>query len=129
MDTTIYLDYLANRFVTAGGSIAANTHFARLEDVDPKFDVVIDCAGIGARELVRDTELEPHRGQVVIVPRVEDLSCAIVCDDAPLMYAIPRTNDCVFGGTNDLSSDLAADPATTNRIIAECSRVLNIERP
>src|SRR5437870_534918 len=129
MDTTIYLDYLANRFVTAGGSIAANTHFARLEDVDPKFDVVINCAGIGARELVRDTDLEPHRGQVAIVPRVEDLSCAVVCDDAPLMYAIPRTNDCVFGGTNDLSSDLAADPATTNRIIAECSRVLNIERP
>src|SRR5881275_1173903 len=129
MDTTIYLDYLANRFVAAGGSIAPNTHFAQLEDVDPKFDVVINCAGIGARELVRDTDLEPHRGQVVIVPRVEDLSCAIVCDDAPLMYAIPRTNDCVFGGTNDLSSDLAADPATTNSIIAECSRVLNIERP
>ncbi len=45
------------------------------------------------------------------------------------MYAIPRTNDCVFGGTNDLSTDLAVDPATTDRIIAECSRVLNIEKP
>jgi D-amino-acid oxidase len=45
------------------------------------------------------------------------------------MYAIPRTNDCVFGGTNDLSSDLAADPATTDRIVAECSRALNIKKP
>src|SRR5262249_10870755 len=60
---------------------------------------------------------------------IEGLSCAIVCDDAPLMYAIPRTNDSVLGGTNDVSSDLAADPATTDRIMAECSRVLNIERP
>jgi len=128
-DTTIYLDYLATRFQKAGGEINANVRFEKLEEVDRDFDLVINCAGIGARELVRDTDLEPHRGQVVIVPRVEDLSCAIVCDDAPLMYAIPRTNDCVFGGTNDLSSDLAADPATTNRIIAECSRVLNIERP
>lgn len=128
-DTTIYLDYLATRFQKAGGEINANVCFEKLEEVDRDFDLVINCAGIGARELVRDTDLEPHRGQVVIVPRVEDLSCAIVCDDAPLMYAIPRTNDCVFGGTNDLSSDLAADPATTNRIIAECSRVLNIERP
>ncbi len=25
--------------------------------------------------------------------------------------------------------DLAADPATTDRIIAECSRVLNIDKP
>jgi len=128
-DTTIYLDYLAARLLRAGGTINGEVCFEKLEEVDRDFDLVINCAGIGARELVRDTELEPHRGQVVIVPRVEDLSCAIVCDDAPLMYAIPRTNDCVFGGTNDLSSDLAADPATTNRIIAECSRVLNIERP
>ena len=128
-DTTIYLDYLAARLLRAGGTINGEVCFEKLEEVDRDFDLVINCAGIGARELVRDTDLEPHRGQVVIVPRVEDLSCAIVCDDAPLMYAIPRTNDCVFGGTNDLSSDLAADPATTNRIIAECSRVLNIERP
>jgi len=129
MDTTIYLDYLANRFVAAGGSIAANTHFAQLEDVDPKFDVVINCAGIGARELVRDTDLEPHRGQVAIVPRIKDLPCAVVCDDAPLMYAIPRTNDCVLGGTNELSNDLAADSATTRRILDECTRALKIEKP
>ena len=129
MDTTIYLDYLANRFVAAGGSIAANVQFKQLEGVDRKFDLVINCAGIGARELVQDLDLEPHRGQVAVVPSIEDFSCAIVCDDVPLMYAIPRTNDCVFGGTNDISSDLAVDPATTDRIVAECSRVLNIEKP
>ena len=129
MDTTIYLDYLANRFVAAGGSIAANVQFKQLEGVDRKFDLVINCAGIGARELVQDLDLEPHRGQVAVVPSIEDFSCAIVCDDVQLMYAIPRTNDCVFGGTNDISSDLAVDPATTDRIVAECSRVLNIEKP
>ena len=90
---------------------------------------MINCAGIGARELVQDADLEPHRGQVAIVPKIEGLSCAIVCDDEPLMYAIPRTNDCVFGGTNDFSDNLVADPATTDRIVAECSRVLNIKRP
>ena len=129
MDTTIYLDYLAARFLKAGGEINANVHFEKLEDVDTKFDLVINCAGIGARELVHDADLKPHRGQVAIVPRIERLSCAIVCDDAPLMYAIPRTNDCVFGGTNEVSDNLTADPATTSRIVAESSRVLNIERP
>ena len=129
IDTTIYLDYLAHRFQNGGGSIAANARFEKLEGVPPAFELVINCAGIGARELVHDVYLEPHRGQVAIVPKIEDLSCAIVCDDAPLMYAIPRKNDCVFGGTNDLSSDLAIDAATTDRIIAECSRVLNIDKP
>ena len=129
MDTTIYLDYLANRFVEAGGSIAANVHLKRLEDVDRKFHLVINCTGIGARELVRDANLEPHRGQVAIVPKIDKLSCAIVCDDAPLMYAIPRTNDSVFGGTNDVSDNLAIDRSTTRQIVEECSRVLKIEKP
>jgi D-amino-acid oxidase len=129
MDSTIYLEYLAARFRKGGGEIHANVRFEKLEDVDAKFDFVINCAGIGARELAQDADLEPHRGQVAIVPRIESLSCAVVCDDAPLMYAIPRANDCVFGGTNDVSDNLVADPATTSRIIAEASRVLNIDKP
>jgi len=129
MDTTIYLGYLATRFREAGGKINANVYFNNLEEVDSRFDLVINCCGIGARELVRDLDVEPHRGQVAIVPKIEGLSCVIVCDDAPLMYAIPRTNDCVFGGTNELSDNLAADPATTSRIVTECSRVLNVNEP
>ena len=129
MDTTIYLDYLANRFLKANGQTTENVCFEKLEDVDPKYDLVIHCAGIGARELVHDAALQPHRGQVAIVPRIKDLPCAVVCDDSPLMYAIPRRNDCVFGGTNDLSDDLAVDSATTARIVAECSRTLEIEKP
>jgi D-amino-acid oxidase len=129
MDTTIYLDYLAARFLKAGGEINANVCFTKLEDVDSKFDLVINCAGIGARELTHDADLEPHRGQVAIVPRTKDLPYALVCDDAPLMYAIPRRNDCVLGGTNQLSDDLAVDSATTTRIVDECSRSLGIKKP
>jgi D-amino-acid oxidase len=129
MDTTLYLDYLVNRFQKAGGSINESVRFEKLEDIDPKFDLVINCAGIGARELARDDDLEPHRGQVAILPKIDNLNCAIVCDDDPLMYAISRTNDCVFGGTNEISDDLDVDPTSTSRIIAECSRVLKIEKP
>jgi D-amino-acid oxidase len=129
MDTTIYLDYLTKRFRKAGGEIREGVRFAKLEDVDRKFDLVINCAGIGARELVHDADLEPHRGQVAIVPKIDNLQRAVVCDDAPLMYVIPRTNDCVFGGTNDVSDDLAANPATTTAIVDECSRVLKIDNP
>jgi D-amino-acid oxidase len=129
MDTTIYLDYLAARFRKANGEVHPNVRFEKLGDVDREFDLMINCAGIGARELVQDADLEPHRGQVAIVPKIEGLSCAIVCDDAPLMYAIPRTNDCLFGGTNELSDNLAADPSTTSQIIAECALALGTETP
>jgi D-amino-acid oxidase len=129
MDTTIYLDYLANRFQKSGGKIMSGVRLDKLDDVDPKFELVINCTGIGARELAHDGDLEPHRGQVAIVPKPKNLDCAIVCDDAPLMYAIPRTNDGVFGGTNDVSDNLNPDSATTKAIVAECSRVLEIEKP
>ncbi len=128
-DTTIYLDYLANRFRDAGGEINAGARFEKIEDVDLEFDLVLNCAGFGAKSLVHDVDLEPHRGQVAIVPKIDNLSGAIVCDDAPLMYAIPRANDCLFGGTNEISEDRHVDLATTSRIVAECSRVLKIDPP
>src|SRR5262245_44068812 len=55
-DTTIYLDYLAARFRNANGEIKGNVCFEKLEDVDREFDLVINCAGIGARELVQDAD-------------------------------------------------------------------------
>jgi len=128
MDTTIYLDYLAQRFREAGGEIHPGRRFAKLEEVDQAFDLVINCAGVGARTLVHDSDLEPHRGQVAIVPKI-DLPYAVVCDGPPLMYAIPRSKDCVFGGTNQLSADCTVDPAATAQIVGECSRVLHIAQP
>lgn len=128
IDTTIYLDYLSARFRAAGGKLTSNHRLENLSDVPPEFSLIVNCAGIGAMTLVPDPGLEPHRGQVVIVPKL-DLSCAVVCDDEPLMYAIPRTNDCLFGGTNDVSDNCNPDPAATTAILNECSRVLGISPP
>jgi D-amino-acid oxidase len=128
MDTTRYLDYLEERLFEAGGSLTGNFVFDRLDEVNRKFDLVINCSGIGAAKLVPDGDLEPHRGQVVVVQKF-DLPCAIVCDDLPLTYVIPRAGDCVFGGTNELSGNREPDPAATSRIVSECSRVLNVREP
>ena len=127
IDTTIYLDYLANRFYTTAGRIES-AHISKAEEIPRDFGLIINCAGIGARELVHDSELEPHRGQVAIVPKLE-LAQAIVCDDAPLMYAIPRAHDCVFGGTNSISDNRESSSADTTAIVSECSRVLGIDPP
>jgi D-amino-acid oxidase len=128
MDTTIYLDYLARRFCDAGGKIHTGRRLGRLEDVGSACDLVINCTGFGARTLVPDSDLEPHRGQVAIVPKI-DRPYAVACDTAPLMYAIPRTNDCVFGGTNQLSDICTVDPTATAHLVAECSRVLDLASP
>ena len=126
-DTSLYLDYLVERFQNLGGTIAQK-RLRNFDDIPHPFDFLINCAGIGARELADDRDLEPHRGQVVIVPKL-DLTRAVVCDEAPLMYAIPRADDCVFGGTNELSDDLSPLPGQTESIVSECCSVLGIAAP
>jgi D-amino-acid oxidase len=128
IDTTRYLDYLATRFCKANGHLHEGIRFEHLEDLDREFGVIINCSGTGAAHLVPDPEVEPHRGQVVLVPKIAQ-QYAVVSDDSPLMYAIPREQDCVFGGTNELSAKRDADPAQTTLIIEECSRVLEIKPP
>jgi D-amino-acid oxidase len=127
IDTTRYLDYLRERFVRAGGRLRQR-HVTAFSETAGEFDLIINCAGIGARELAADSGLEPHRGQVVIVPKL-DLDHAVVCDDTPFTYAIPRRNDCLFGGTNELSDDIQPNRSQTATILAECSRVLSINQP
>jgi D-amino-acid oxidase len=127
-DTSVYLDYLTARLAAAGGVVRAGAFLQSLEEVSRDFDLIIHCAGIGARELALDFDLEPHRGQVALIPKI-GLPYAVVCDDPPLMYAIPRANDCLLGGTNDLNDCREPNPAETELILAECMAVLGLDKP
>jgi len=108
--------------------IHTNVRFEKLEDVDTKFDFVINCAGIGARELVQDADLEPHRGQVAIV-RNSRVFPARLCVMTRPSCTRSRARTIVFRRNKRVSDNLAADPATMSRIVAECSRVLSIAKP
>lgn len=128
IETSTYLAYLQTRLTNAGGSLTAGVRFENLAEVENSFDLIVNCSGIGARALVPDTAMEPHRGQVAIVGKL-DLPYAVVCDDPPLMYAIPRSQDCVLGGTNEVSDNRAPDSSATASIIKECQRVLGLLAP
>src|SRR5207247_7513450 len=52
-----------------------------------------------------------------------DLAATLV-HETSLAYAIPRSADCILGGTNDVSDNLDADPAQTAAIIDLCHRRL-----
>jgi D-amino-acid oxidase len=117
METPAYLDYLLRRFQ---GKLKTGIHLQFLEELDG--DVVINCSGAGARLLANDAEVEPHRGQVMLVDRL-DLPGTLVAETS-LAYAIPRSADCILGGTNDVSDSLAPDPGQTAAIIDLCHREL-----
>jgi D-amino-acid oxidase len=119
MDTPRYLEYLQRRF---RGALRLGVTLRSLDELPG--DVVINCSGIGARTLAHDGELEPHRGQVLVTDKI-DLDVALVHEES-LAYAIPRPNDCILGGTSEMSDDLAPRPAETEKILAICRDYLGI---
>jgi len=122
METPGYLDYLRARFP---GELRLGVRLQSLDELEG--DVIVNCAGIGARELAHDAEVKPHRGQVLVVDKL-DLPATLV-HETSLAYAIPRANDCVLGGTSSESDDLAPDAADTARILDICREHLGIAAP
>ena len=120
MDTAVYLQYLRARF---RGTPRKVTPFASLDDVPPEHDVIVNCSGYGARALIGDMLLHPHRGQVVLTETQPLLPYAVVYEDT-LTYVIPRSGDCVLGGTNDVSDDIHPNDETTRDIRRRCASIV-----
>ena len=123
IDTSIYLDYLRVRFEAAGGVIVANRVVRDLAEAFAACDLVVNCTGLGARELVGDTRLRPSRGQVARV-RHTGFRRVILDDYGPnsLGYIVPRINDIILGGTAiDDEESTAIDAAETPAILRRCA--------
>jgi len=94
IDTETYLAYLRQIFVEKGGRVTQNK-VECLKSLQGRFDLVVNCAGLGARQLAGDTSLVPLRGQIkqVEAPWVK---MALYCDD---IYIIPGQHYVTVGGT------------------------------
>lgn len=123
IEMPIFLAWLEERLANMGAAIE-QARVARLTDIE-RADVIVDCAGLGARELVPDHSLFPVRGQVVIVAD-PGLDSFTLDQNSPegITYIVPRSNDCVLGGTDDEGSwDLTPDEEVARDIIRRCARL------
>jgi len=119
METPKYLDYLQRRF---RGELRLGVTLRSLDELPG--DVVVNCTGVGARLLANDGEVAPHRGQVVVADKL-DLP-AVLVHETSLAYAIPRTNDCILGGTNDESDNVEPSAEDTAKVLAICREYLGV---
>jgi len=117
----VYLKWLENRFQSLGGTIETRG-VSSLEALLLEASLVVNCTGLGARELVKDDTLHPIRGQVVrVAPGYADRFVQAGGDKSPLAYIIPRPDCTVLGGTEDEGVwSLDVDPATADAILARC---------
>lgn len=96
-----------------------------LDSLEPLVEttpLVVNCAGLGARELVGDRELVPWRGTVLRVER--GATDEFLLDDDVLeeaTYVIPRANDLVLGGSVEPGMESReTDAATAQAVRARC---------
>lgn len=121
VEMPIYLRYLQARFEQGGGQIELRA-LDTLDEACSASALVVDCAGLGARELLRDETLHPIRGQIIWV-RNPGLSRFVMDEDHPdgIVYIVPRSTDCVLGGTShEHVWDTAPDSTMAEAILRRC---------
>jgi D-amino-acid oxidase len=121
IEMDVYLPFLQQRFAKLGGQCTVRA-VHDLAEAFAEHDLVVNCTGLGARELVNDTSMFPIRGQVVRVaqPGIQEFT---LDDYNPrgVTYIVPRSNDCILGGTSeDGREDRTVEPDTAAAILERC---------
>ncbi|WP_328351919.1 FAD-binding oxidoreductase [Streptomyces sp. NBC_00445] len=120
IDMALHLPWLRERFLGAGGAIEVRT-VSGFAEVDAP--VVVNCTGLGARELVPDASVRPVRGQLVVVENPGIRTWLVSTDAAGAMaYFFPQPGRLLLGGTAD-EDDFSTepDPAVAEAIVRRCA--------
>ncbi|MGW3974887.1 FAD-dependent oxidoreductase [Streptomyces ardesiacus] len=124
IDMPTYLDYLLRRFRDAGG-VVEQRRLTSFTDTDPA-SVIVNCAGLGARDLVPDADLRPIRGQHVVVtnPGLTEFFSEDTGLSPDLLCFYPHGDTVVLGGTAiDGEGGLTPDDKVAAGILARCAEV------
>jgi D-amino-acid oxidase len=123
IDMGPYLDYLSARLTATGGTIEMRT-VGSLAEAAEAAPVVVNCSGLGARELLGDLTVRPVRGQHVVFdnPGITELFMELARPEWTSVF--PHPTRVVCGGIAVPDSwDTTVDDAVTERIVARCHRV------
>lgn len=124
IDTSVYMPYLVQLFTRLGGTIIQKT-VSDIKETFVESDVVVNCSGLGSRELFGDEKVYPIRGQMVKI-RKSNFDRVVVNETSPTEFAlvVGRTNDIALGGTAEKDNwNLEADPDDTKKILEKVKRV------
>lgn len=127
IDSSVYMPYLMRRFEALGGKChrISLTSLTQAMDVPKdKPELLLHCAGLGARQLLGDEGMYPVRGQVLRVkcPDIKETWIDDTDEHFP-RYILPRCEDVILGGSAESGSEaLAINEALTTEIWSFCKR-------
>jgi D-amino-acid oxidase len=120
-DVSVHLPWLVALLRSRGVGIERR-HVRSFDEAFAAADAVVNCTGLGARDLCGDQTLVPVRGQVVVVAgRIAGPARIDDSGERPL-YVIPRRDDTVLGGTAQHGDwSRAVDDDDSRAIVAAAS--------
>ncbi|VVC98557.1 unnamed protein product [Leptidea sinapis] len=93
--------------------------------LDPQYDgydVVVNCLGLGARDVVPDERVRPVRGQIAKVhaPWIN----YTIQDKSTGHYIIPNDVECILGGTGQIDNfNIQVDEKDSDFILSGCEKI------
>ncbi|KGI79666.1 amino acid oxidase [Actinopolyspora erythraea] len=124
IDMPRYLEYLLGRFHEAGGELARSP-VPSLADAAEESPVVVNCTGVGARELVGDAGVLPVLGQHVVVanPGVAEYFVEL-SDTGHWASYMPHGDRLVLGGVAiPYAWDRVPNREVTAGILRRCAEI------
>jgi D-amino-acid oxidase len=114
IETQIFLPYLQDIFMK-NHIVFENKTVNDFNEL-PGFDIIINCSGLGARDLCNDESVIPVRGQVALLETQTDLP--IYLDNDSPLYIVPRKDAMIVGGTYEANIyEETTEPETIERIL------------
>lgn len=117
----IYLQRLCDQFLAAGGCLEQRK-VESLDELAGEASMLINCSGVGAKEIARDDSVYPIRGQTLLT----DAAGIRVgyMDNSAVDHIFPRADGVLIGGvkvTGDWNRQ--PDPAISADIMRRCARI------
>lgn len=98
IEPPVYLNAVLRDFYLAGGRVVVREMRSREEALALPEPVVVNCTGLGARELFGDTELTPIKGQLTVLLPQREVDYLLIHQS---YYMFPRRDGVLLGGTYD----------------------------
>ena len=120
-----YLEWLLSVFVSYGG-LVERRRIASLDELH-SYDIIINCTGLGSRELIGDTTVQPAKGEIVLVdaPWANHFVINVREDSDGIIYILPRADSVALGGSMEKGNfSTSVKPASERRILHGCKKLI-----
>lgn len=119
----LYLQYLHDQFIAGNGTIEVHV-VETLEALQNQASLLINCTGVGARQVAGDESVYPMRGQTMLI-EAPDITTGYM-DHESIDHIFPRIDGVIIGGVKapgDWNREL--DAAVSADIVERTSKIEN----